>query len=422
MLEFIIDEEISPEKCMKILLPHCLHLASDRYPADVYISFKELAEKIKSVASGKHVIYPTQDIYKFDNAITTRLTEALSNIGMVVDPVHISYSPTGKCNEPILYHTIVIGDELVYAIASIDPETANAKTFFDTVYRIATLGYLNNAITNYNNISRQLSSLARVIFRDQFYMFRSIYTHTFTDYLSFKDAMMWVPKFNSINIRPMDAFIDSFLNYLGSWINNNEAQDDVLVMALTLERLISWCITSTTAISIATSVAVILANMFRKPNRPMQEIIAQSSINASKVISGEVDIISHVVSSWVRSMGPEITPSKKTHSSITGTDVCIALEKYITNLKPTDISFDIPEERLAMLVHDLGSKPFTVCEEADTFSHYYSEDGEDESYKLFMLSNSNDRSVYGICIGDGVDTKLIRFSDAAPTTDYVFRY
>lgn len=420
----------SPVWIMKNALPHIFHLLT---PETKDMAVRKIASVIAPVVDGWSAVYPTCNGKLFPGEAEMKL-DYLHTIGMTVDPIYVEFSSSRKCTAPIRQKDIAITRRLFDSISAIHPFTASpADTFYSVAYEIATLSYDDTTENNFIKIYRALIKLAVLLIPGQYHTFGEIYRNALMDYLDFRDMMSTSYGIDDsmlgIERGDMpDAIINDFVTALValSGCDKNTEPDavtDFATKALVFERMIAWMITGKFDVlrEVSSIPKILIRKLTLNPKvPPLQQLIAQSAVIATKSVSGETDWISKVLNLHGTCASDASLKSKdKPNDIITANYICGQLSDFIDNLSPDDISFDIPEERLAMLVHDLGSKKFKITECGDGYAYYYREEGELE-YKLFMAQDSA-RIVYGINNAGG-KVNLIRFSDGSPKFDYVYTY
>lgn len=428
-----------PADAMKSLLPYVFHLSGRLQMGlnlvdapTVILSY--VGNDLKS--SNITVVLPQVNMNGVCNQHIKRMQQKCEDSGISTKIINISYSKTGVCMEPIRTKDVMISPMLFHILPKIRPDMPDAGFWVESICHLATMFFdCRPLYTLFTQIYGPLAELAKhADSAEKIELLCDTISEVFNEYadmkmISLQHMLGWdkVTDYTTIMRAYTKSYVDILRNIYHKAADPHRNQ---LVLAFAYEQLIYQAAFSTTdqkqiPIPLEKRIPTIFYSTItnnRSTNVSLQEIVTKSNLFIQMIENGQLsDMALESVSLGVSLNNIPISEEKEEKIAkkdcITPYYICGHLSEYLDELTPDDISFDIPEERLSMLVHDLGSNKFRVaCESGDNYVHYY----EDEagSYKLFMAKDSA-RIVYGI----STDTKhieLIRFSDGAPKYDYQY--
>ena len=439
LIDELLSAKNSPQWLVRNVLPRIFHVVRPTERGGLGL----LLNKIKSDPSSlcKEIIYPTVEGHPLPDRFVRMIVDIGSWLNVKVTGMHIDYSPDGVAFVPESPNSIWIGEEYVVPLCSIDRTDEHANNLYDYVYKFMGMNFSDRKIECIVSLAfEKLTFIYTTVDSMNDSAFLSLFRAVFIDIARYKDMVLLgtteefascPPESSLFVASTMDALMAGINSIRYSRLDNGTIGDDVVVDAMVSERLLYWNFINTLAIP--SNVRDIVADTITKYKcetiTPIDKLSSIASARAAKIVSGDITEPSTAVKSFIPEVILEVAPTstdvpksplspKRPAPHITPSYIQGHLFPYIDDLEPSDISFDIPEERLSMLIHDLGEGSIAIKYNGNNAVHYY-EDGADE-YKLFMVKDSA-RIVYGMNT-DKWKPELVRFSDNAPKWEYVFKY
>lgn len=433
LLKSLSENGLDGEQIMRRVLPYIFHFTAT--PGK--ISEQPISKLMPYISGvdygpvyGVDVDIPTTALGLFPMTVALPIIDRLSVAGASVDYIWISYSEDHMCMEALRPNNIQLAPMLYHILPAINPNDASSKEYYTIAYDLATMPFDIDIRDSFYAIYKKLGRLSAIVGPDNFYLLHIMYLATMREYCGYKDMVLdALPSVHALSFSCVrEALVQTFLSTLSQLeycvnCNDTNAVTDVMIKALARERLIVTLISGADDIPhglrrIPEVIATKLGLISKLPS--MQELIARSAIYSKNLIDGKEEDMDIIKAS--DDIPKTLCMGKRARcgisSCVTPDYICGHLAGYVDDLSPEDISFDLPEERLAMLVHDLGSQNIYLVNENGKFVHYYEEGSE--LYKLFMTKDSA-RIVYGMN-NNPSHIEIIRFSDANPKYDYVFSY
>lgn len=436
----LIDEIVRSGRCdqetldaaMRSVFPYILRFSpvdtGDRVIDPLSIVLDNVDASL--ISSNTSIAIPQINMDILPNRLLCSMAEQCESRGLNVNTINISYSKTGQCVEPVSRNAIRISLMLFHILPQINPSMGNVRFWADKTYELASINFDTKTPDAFSNIYNILVELAKdVTSSEKLMLLCNIIYEVFNEYAVMKTLCLsyiagWRHTADYVTI--LHNYLKSYTSTLRNlWYGEKDPNGMQLVLAFVYEHLLYDAMSSGGSdkinISPENRIQVILCrnspSRYRVPES-LQEITTRANLYVQRIRNGELDDKMLYHSAIFEESGNKGSASES-NDCVTASYICGHLSDYLDELTPDDISFDIPEERLAMLTHDLGSKKFRVAFESansDNLVHYY-EDGEG-TYKLFMAKDSA-RIVYGIST-DPKRVELVRFSDEAPKYDYKF--
>lgn len=410
-IDKVLTKDKTPEWVFSNIIPLALHFREDNTKHISDECYAKIADYIKeNINPGQRIIYPVSSDDYCCVEMSIGMLSALRNVGLDAEAIHVPYSPDGVCQVPIGSSDIVFMRSMFDILTGIDPNVKTSSLLIKAAFSMEALPLVDTKSGTFGAIYTELKGIARGLVRYTTEIKNFSYLYKY----ALNDAMQWYSNTSALHGFSISAsnLLDPAINKMHSILNKFYR----VVETKSVNKLEVYTLCSE---AIAAEVLILWVFTGNMDNHKWSDFVStRILLNEAKIAPTTMDwdfIIDRSIRSAVKilkkgasSNGTNLKPAVTKKDALT-----VALLKTLSKIigmpaSANDISYEIPEERLAMLVSEYGgSDHYEVAEENSMMYHYYVDN--DTKFRLFIWLPSPE-TVYGVSSASGEVVELVQFA------------